>query len=357
MTGAERLELAFDLRRGTLDLAVDLAVERGETVAIVGPNGAGKSTLLAAVAGLLPVRNGHIRWAGRDLVRVEAGREVANVPPEDRGVGLVFQEPLLFPHLSVVDNVAFGPASRGAGFATARTAAALWLERVGMAAVAERRATDLSVGQAQRVAIARALAAEPDILLLDEPLAAVDATARVELRSELRRHLADFDGVRLVVAHDAIDALALADRVAVLENGRLTQVETVATICSRPRSRYVADLVGVNLLRGSLRDGRLTLHGGGSLVVPAELHGEVLATVHPRAVALYRQRPDGSPRNVFEVPIEALEAAGNRVRVQLGGDVPLVAEVTPAAVADLGLGAGGRIWAALKATEIDVFPA
>jgi molybdate transport system ATP-binding protein len=256
----------------------------------------------------------------------------------------------------VIDNVAFGPRARGVPRATARAAARDWLARAGVGDLARRLPGTLSGGQAQRVALARALAAAPRCLLLDEPLAAVDATGRLELRRELRAHLAAFPGPRVIVAHDALDAFALADRVAVLEAGRIVQAGTVKTICSRPRSRYVADLVGTNLLRGTVADGRLQLPDGGTLVVSSAHAGEAIATVHPRAIALFRRRPDGSPRNVWSADIVLLETAGDRVRVQLGGAVPLVAEVTPAAVADLGLAAGGAVWVALKATEIAVDP-
>ncbi|MCR9246211.1 MAG: ABC transporter ATP-binding protein [bacterium] len=347
------LDLQFRLERGALELAVDLAIASGETLAVVGPNGAGKSTLLTAVAGLLRIGEGRIEHAGRLL---DGGPGAGFVPPEERAVGCVFQDALLFPHLTVLENVAFGLRARGVERPAARQRAAERLERVGLAEQAGWRPAELSGGQAQRVALARALATDPAMLLLDEPLANVDATARLELRRELQSHLTEFSGVRIVVAHDAIDALALADRVAVLEGGKITQVATVAEICSQPRSRYVADLIGVNLLRGRMAGDRLVLPGGESLVVGAGYSGEVLATVHPRAIALYQQRPEGSPRNVWRATIGSLESAGDRVRVQLAGQVPLVAEVTPAAVADLELGVGGEIWLALKATEITIYP-
>ncbi|MGB3965405.1 MAG: TOBE domain-containing protein, partial [Planctomycetota bacterium] len=199
--------------------------------------------------------------------------------------------------------------------------------------------------------------AEPRVLLLDEPLSAVDASARLSLRAELRGHLDAFAGPRLVVTHDAIDAFALGHRIAVLEAGRIVQVGSVPEICARPRSRYVADLVGLNMLRGTLGGGVLRLDDGGSLVVPADFAGRAIATVHPRAVALYRSRPDGTPRNVFAARITGLESAGDRVRVRVEGPPPLVAEVTPLAVAELRLGVGGEVWVALKATEIAAFPA
>lgn len=348
------LAATFVVQRGALTLDVALHVAAGETLALVGPNGAGKSTLLAVLAGLLPIARGRVELDGR---RLDDGEPAHFVAPEARGVGLSFQDQLLFPHLSAQDNVAFGLRARGVRRAAARATAREWLERVGMAELARRPPRTLSGGQAQRVALARALAPSPRLLLLDEPLAAVDASARLDLRRELRVHLASFLGPRILVAHDALDAFALADRVAVLEHGRIVQHGTVAEICSRPRSRYVADLVGVNLLRGTVTDGVLRLPDGGTLVVVGDHAGEVVATVHPRAIALFRQRPEGSPRNVWSAEIAVVEAAGDRMRVQLAGPVPLVAEVTPAAVADLGLARGGAVWVALKATEIAIDPA
>jgi molybdate transport system ATP-binding protein len=268
----------------------------------------------------------------------------------------VFQDLLLFAHRTVLDNVAYGPRARGVARRRARALAEDWLRRVGLHEYAHALPGTLSGGQAQRVALVRALAAEPQLLLLDEPLSAVDASARLDLRRELRMHLDAFTGPRLVVTHDAVDAFALADRIAVLEAGRVVQVGAVADICSRPRSRYVADLVGLNLFRGTLRKGVLQVQGGGALVVAASFDGDAVATVHPRAVALYRSRPDGTPRNVWPAPIEAIESAGDRMRVRLAGPLPLVAEVTPLAVNELRLGIGGQVWIALKATEIAVHP-
>ena len=347
------LQARFTLRRGALQLDIDLQAAAGETLALVGPNGAGKSTCLHVLAGLLRIEHGSVGWGGTVQ---DGGPDGVFVAPERRAAGVVFQDHCLFPHLSALDNVAFGLRARGCDRRTARAAARDWLRRVGLEQVTAERPAALSGGQQQRVALARALAAEPRVLLLDEPLAAVDASARLELRRELRRHLATFAGPRLVVAHDALDAFALADRVAVLEHGRVVQAGTVAEICSRPRSRYVADLIGTNLLRGSVAGGELRLAGGGALVVPSGIDGEVIASVHPRAIALFLQRPEGSPRNVFAAQVADVEAAGDRVRVQLAGAVPLVAEVTPAAVADLRLARGARIWAAVKATEITVYP-
>jgi molybdate transport system ATP-binding protein len=254
----------------------------------------------------------------------------------------------------VRDNVAYGLWTRGTGRGAARAAAAHWLQRVGLGEFGSRRPHELSGGQGQRVALARALATAPQVLLLDEPLAAVDASARLLLRQELQRHLAAFPGPRVIVTHDAVDAFVLADRIAVLEQGRIVQVGTAATIGCEPRSRYVADLVGLNFLRGSVHDSVFTRQGGGTLVVATTHEGPAIATVHPRAIALFRDRPSGSPRNVWQAEVAGIEVALAGRRVRLEGALPLVAEVPAAAVDELGLRPGALVWIALKATEVQV---
>jgi molybdate transport system ATP-binding protein len=350
MSLAARLRLTL----GQLRLAVELAVGEGELVVLLGPNGAGKTTLLRALAGLLPLEEGRVVLDGVVLDDVAGG---AHVPTERRPIGFVFQDYLLFPHLTALENVAFGLRARGLGRAEARRRAADWLDRVGLAGHAASRPRALSGGQAQRVALARALVAGPRLLLLDEPLAALDAATRSEVRRDLRRHLASFDGARLLVTHDPLEAIALADRLVVLEAGRVTQAGTAEEVRGRPRSRYVAELVGVNLFRGRGDGGAVRLEGGGTLVAAGDHHGQVFAAVHPRAVALHRHRPEGTPRNVWAGTADTLEAAGDRVRVRVAGPVPVVAEVTPAAAAELRLADGGPVWATIKATEVAVYPA
>ncbi len=345
------LHAKFRLTRGRLALDVDLDIGANETVAIVGRNGAGKTSLLLAVAGLLPIDAGEIRF-GADVL--DDGTAANFVDPQRRGVGFVFQDHLLFPHMTANANVAFGLRSRGVARDVATATAAEWLTRVGVGDLGARRPSTLSGGQCQRVALARALALTPRILLLDEPLAAVDASARAELRRELRTQLQATAGVRLLVVHSAVDAFALADRIAVVEDGRIVQVGTVAQICSRPRTRYVADLVGLNFVRGVAHGGVVTTDAGGRLVVANALDGAVVATFHPRAVALYRERPAGSPRNVWRAPVVGIEPSLDGVRVQLGGELPLVAEITPAALADLAIRVGAELWVVLKATEVGV---
>jgi molybdate transport system ATP-binding protein len=348
------LEASAQLTLGQLRLEAELAVGTGELVVLLGPNGAGKTTLLRALAGLVALERGRVVLDGLVLDDVATG---TSVPTERRPVGFVLQDYLLFPHLSALENVAFGLRARGLGRAEARRRAATWLDRVGLAAHAGARPRALSGGQAQRVALARAMVGEPRLLLLDEPLAALDAATRTEVRRDLRRHLASFGGTRLLVTHDPLEALALADRLVVLEGGHVTQTGGPAEVSQRPRSRYVAELVGVNLYRGRADGATVELAGGGRLVAAGQHRGEVFAAVHPHAVALHRQPPEGTPRNVLGGTADTLDVVGDRVRVRVAGPVPIVAEVTPAAADELRLADGGPVWASVKATEIAVYPA
>jgi molybdate transport system ATP-binding protein len=346
-----KLSLHGTLQRGTFAANVQLDVAAGETLALVGPNGAGKSSCVQAMAGLLPLAVGELRLGDDLLDAPAAGRFVV---PEQRHVGYLPQEPMLFPHRSVRDNVAFGLRARGVAAAEARSKAEAWLARVGLGEHGDRKPRQLSGGEAQRVALARALATEPRYLLLDEPLAAVDASARLQLRQLLLQHLAAFAGPRVVVTHDPVDAFVLGDRIAVLERGAVVQVGTAAELGRAPRTQYVADLVGLNFLRGSVHDSVFTRQGGGTLVVATTHEGPAIATVHPRAIALFRDRPSGSPRNVWQAEVAGIEVALAGRRVRLEGALPLVAEVTAAAVDELGLRPGALVWIALKATEVQV---
>ncbi len=348
------LDAAVGLSLGSLELDVELAISDGEVVALLGPNGAGKTTLLKAIAGLVPLERGHVRLDGVVLEDAEARRYM---PTEKRPIGVVFQDYLLFPHMSVRDNVAFGLTARGRGAREARAAATAWLERVGVAAHADARPAQLSGGERQRVALARALATDPRLLLLDEPLAALDVTARAEVRRDLKRHLASFHGTRLIITHDALEAVALADRLVVMEGGRVVQAGTPAEIAEHPRSAYVADLVGVNLFRGTADHGSVKVAEGQALAAAGAETGEVFAVIHPRAVALHLQRPEGSPRNVWAGRADAIELIGDRARVRVLGRLPMVAEVTPAALSDLALVEGSEIWISFKATDVSIYPA
>jgi molybdate transport system ATP-binding protein len=341
------------VRLGRLDLRVALDAADGETVAVLGPNGAGKTTLLRALAGLVSLDDGVVRIDHTVMDQPSSG---AYVVPERRSVGVVFQDYLLFPHLTVLENVAFGLRSRGTPRAEARRRAHEWLGRVGLDEHARAKPGALSGGQQQRVALARALVTEPRLLLLDEPLAALDAGTRVELRRELRTHLNTFGGARVIVTHELLDAVALADRLVVLEGGRVAQSGTVDDVTARPRSRYVADLVGVNLLRGVGNDHEVTLDGGGVVVTADPVAGDVYVAIQPHSVSLHRARPEGSPRNVWSGRVRGVDLLGDRVRIHVDGVVPVVAEVTAGAVGDLGLHDGVDVWATVKATEVDVYP-
>ena len=349
------------VERGTgFRLDAEVAVAPGEVLAVLGPNAAGKTTVLRAVAGLVPLSGGRIAVDGEvwDDPVTGTWRDVA-----DRAAGLVFQDYRLFPHLSALDNVAFGARARGARRGVARAAAAAWLARVDLADVARRRPAELSGGQAQRVALARALVLEPELLLLDEPLAALDARTRLELRGELRRHLTGFAGPSLVVTHDALDALVLADRIAVLEAGRVVQTGRPVDVARRPATEYVARLVGLNLYRGRVSPaggGRVDLDGGGALVtaVRDEPPGaRVLVAVPPAAVTLHAAHPPaGSPRNVWRGTVTGVELLTDRVRVAVDGAPPALADITPAALAELRLARGSEVWLSAKATETVAYP-
>ena len=350
------MSLRADLRvaRETFSLELPLEVADGETVALLGPNGAGKTTALRALAGLLPLVEGSVVLAGRVL---EDPTCHVRVPPEDRPVGVVFQDYLLFPHLSALENVAFGLRAGGVGRREARRRAGTWLDRVGLGPYGDRRPRELSGGQAQRVALARALVREPRLLLLDEPLAALDAASRLEMRAELRRHLGAFDGSAVVVTHDPLDAMVLADRLVVVEDGRVVQTGAPPEVAREPRTDYVARLAGLNLYRGTAAGTAVTLPSGAALVVAEQLHGEVFVAFPPSAVALHRTRPQGSPRNTWAGTIRGVERHGDTVRVAVDGALPVLADVTPGALAELELAPGAPVWAAVKATEVRVYPA
>jgi molybdate transport system ATP-binding protein len=349
------LDASIGLRLGTLELDVELDVQRGEVLAILGPNGAGKSTLLRALAGLTAIERGCISIDG--LV-VDEPAMATFVPVEQRPIGMVFQDYLLFAHLSALDNVAFGLRARGVAKADARRRAWEWLARVGLADHAHHRPRALSGGQAQRVALARALASDPRVLLLDEPLAALDAGMRRDLRRDLRRHLAAFDGMRVLVTHDPVDVYALADRVAVLDAGRVAQIGTIAEVTAHPRSRYVADLVGTNLVRGTAAGDAITTGTGATVAIADRADGDVFAVVPAHAVSLSTSPPTGtSARNVWRATVGDIDRVGERVRVAVAGPVPLVAEITVAALDALALRPGDDVYVTVKATEITVYAA
>ncbi|WP_405852014.1 ABC transporter permease [Streptomyces sp. NBC_00090] len=334
---------------GFTELALD--ADPGTTIAVVGPNGAGKTTLLRALLGLTPRAHATLRLGDAD---------VTTLPPHRRQVAWVPQDGALFPHLSALSNTAYGLRAGGVPRAEARRAAQAWLDRLGVGHLAHRRPAQLSGGQAQRVALARALAARPRLLLLDEPLAALDQTTRAHVRHTLRTHLAGFGGVCLIVTHDPVEAVSLADRVLVLEDGRTLQDASPAEVSRHPRSPWVARMLGSNAWPGSANDEGLALDGGGTLVAaePPPPGTRALAIIAPEAVAVHREKPGGSPRNVWPGTVREVTASGSRLRVLVTSDraPDLVAEITPQAAAELGLADGVPVWTGVKATEVTVVP-
>ncbi|MBS45355.1 MAG: ABC transporter ATP-binding protein [Nocardioides sp.] len=315
---------------------VSFGAAPGEVVAVLGPNGAGKSTLLSSVAGLLG-DVGVVRVGGPDGVEEWSGPGRRPLPVRERRVGLAFQGQRLFPHLSALDNAAFGPRSRGASRSAARGVAREWLDRFGVGDLAGRRPSALSGGQAQRVALARALASDPAVLLLDEPFSGLDVGVAAALRVELTAHLAAYDGVTLLVTHDALDAFALADRVLVLDAGEVAQVGTPDEVAARPRTDHVARLVGLNVLRT----------------------GEELRAFRPVDVVVSSAEPAGSARLRWHGLVEGVTRHGDVLRVQVRTDdgPAILADLTPAAVAELAVAPGRSVWLAVKATAVTSYAA
>ncbi|WP_218566143.1 ABC transporter ATP-binding protein [Vallicoccus soli] len=338
------------VRRGAFALDARLDVAPGEVVALLGPNGAGKTTLLRALAGLEPLAGGRLELAG--TVLDDPARRVL-VPPEARRVGVVFQDHRLFPHLDVLANCAFPLRVRGASRRAARAAAGAHLDRLGLRDLAARRPHQLSGGQAQRVALARALAAEPALLLLDEPFAALDAGARRAVRTGLRADLARFPGPVVVVTHDPVEALVLADRLVVLEGGRVVQDGPPAEVARRPATAYVAGLVGLALWPGRRDGGSLRLAGGAVLPAPARAPaGPVLVAAPPAALRLV-----APGTGAWDGEVGVLEPYGSLVRVHVDGAPPALVDVPVAAVPGLGLVPGARVGVAVDVGGLEVWSA
>ncbi|HUH06422.1 MAG TPA: ATP-binding cassette domain-containing protein [Egibacteraceae bacterium] len=360
------LDARLVIRRGGFTVEAALRAGPGETVALLGPNGAGKSTIVEALAGLRPLHAGQVRIGHDVLEDVSAS---VRVPPGARRVGVVFQDLRLFPALSARDNVAFGLRAQGAARHEARERAEAALAQLGAAALGGARPRTLSGGEAQRVALARALVVRPRLLLLDEPLAALDIKARAEARALLRRVLPEFPGPRLLVTHDPLEAIALADRLVIVEGGQIVQEGTPDEIRLRPRSAFAAALVGGNLLPGRLlrRQGEVIVDGRDGQLAVAEPQRSaasrrladgavVVAVVHPSAVALHADPPRSSARNVVHGRVLDVELDRDRARVRLESRPPLVAEITAAAALELRLVPGEEVWASIKATEVSVEP-
>ncbi|WP_312855221.1 sulfate/molybdate ABC transporter ATP-binding protein [Agromyces agglutinans] len=356
VTDASRGALTADLAlaRDGFELDVSVALGPGEVLALLGPNGAGKSTLLGLLAGLLRPDTGRVVLDGRVLDEVAA---TTHVRPEHRRIGLLGQDPCLFPHLTAAQNVAFGPRAAGRPRCEASELAGEWLDRVGLGGFADRRPAELSGGQRQRAAIARALAAAPAVLLLDEPFASLDAEIVIDVRRMLREQLAATGTSAIVVSHDVLDAVVLADRTAVLERGRIVDEGVTAAVLAAPRSPFTAAIAGVNLVLGAAA-GDAVLAAGHRFqgVAVDELHdGEPAAAVfRPASVIVASRRPEGtSLRNIWSDRITAIDPAPGGARLRFEAPA-LQADVTAAALAELGLAPGDDAWLAVKAAEVRV---
>lgn len=383
------MTLELSIAIGARNLELSLSVGPTETVALMGANGAGKSSVMQALSGLVKPDSGDATLGGRTLFRLGSASTGAPdstgtsgstgtswLPPHERGIGTLAQEPLLFPHLSVLDNVAFGPRSRGAMKAAAAKTAWHWLREVDAADLAGRKPSQLSGGQAQRVALARALATDPELLLLDEPMAALDVNTTPFLRSLLKRVLVGRRAI--IVTHDVLDALMLADRIIVMERGRIVESGPTAAVLAHPRSSFAASLAGLNVLTGSLSGPTLLTSDGvlvtgrpaggtgsdstripsqalpANLVPPAAGGPEGLAAFPPSSVSVFLAPPVGSPRNCFKVKVSELEPQGGHIRVRASG---LAADVSTAAIAELGLEPGAEVFFVVKAAEVVLYPA
>jgi molybdate transport system ATP-binding protein len=352
VTAARGLVAEFGVdREDGFSLDVSLAIPPGRTVALLGPNGAGKSTVVGAIAGVIAIDRGSIELDG---VTLDARSGDVFLPSEERNVGVMFQDHLLFAHMSVVDNIGFGLRSRGMPKGEAETLASEWCDRFDLSGLERRSTRELSGGQAQRVALARALATNPSVLLLDEPLAALDVTTRARARRVLLEHLRGFAGPRLLITHDPAEAFLLADEIHVIEDGAITQVGSAEEITRGPMTDYAADLAGTNLLRGDAAHGVVLVGDHVIHVADTPRDGPALLTIHPRAISLHRQRPEGSPRNSWQATVTHIETMADRSRVSVSSPVPLTSEVTSEAVAVLGVEVGSTVWLSIKATEIGI---
>lgn len=347
------MSLALHARLAERDLDLHLELASGRTMGLLGANGSGKSSTLAILAGLLRPDIGHAELDGESLFSLGDGNH-RWLPPHKRNIGLLAQDPLLFPRMTVLDNVAFGPRSRGRNRADAAGRARQWLAEVDVADLADRKPGQLSGGQRQRVALARALATEPRLLMLDEPLSATDVDVAAAMRQTLRRVLAG--RTVLIVTHHALDAVLLCDQVAVLERGRIVEHGPTDEVLRRPRSDFAASISGLNLIRGTATDDGLSSPAG--VIVHGDVIGSLtagqpaVAIFRPEAVAVHRESPGGSPRNHFVGPVSSIEPHAHLVRVRMG---ELSADITPESVARLELAIGVPVVFTVKAAEVSLY--
>lgn len=350
MSGGTVLAVDAQVRLGDLRLDVKLAAESGTPVALVGPSGAGKSSVLRVIAGLLRPERGRVSCGGSQWLDTEKGVDLA---PEQRACGYLFQDYALFPRMTALANVAYPMYSLPRADRHRRALALL--DRFGLGGHAEARPRTLSGGERQRVALARALAREPQVLLLDEPLSALDSRSRAAATRELRAVVGELGVPAVVVTHDFTEAAQLADRVAVIEAGHIVQEGPPNELAARPRSAFVADMAGANVLRGTARAARgstsITLDGGGEIASTDPGEGAVTATVFPWEISIDLQPadPTGSQLNHLAAVVESVVAVGGRVRVGLLADQPLVAEISPASVQRLDIAPGSQVVASWKA--------
>lgn len=346
------LEADLHARLGRFTLDAALSVDAGEVVALLGPSGSGKSTVLQALAGLVRLSGGRVTIDGSGLE--EPDRRI-RVAPEKRPIAMMFQDYLLFPHLSALENAAFGLRARGMDRQLAREKAEGALRLLGVSELASVRPRQMSGGQQQRVAMARALVTEPKLMLLDEPLAALDVGTRAEVRRYLRSSLHHAGSANVLVTHDLLDAVAIADRMMVIESAKIVQSGTPAEVTARPRSSFVARLVGVNLWKGAANAAAVRLEDGGELAVATPWSGEVLAMVTPAAVAVTREQPQAPAKNSWRGQIGAIDLLGDRVRVQIEGTPTITGEVMPSAVDELKLDDGGQLWVTVDPSDVTVY--
>lgn len=321
-------------------------------IALLGPNGAGKTTILRALAGLAPLESGEITISGETWTSVATG---IHLPPERRSVAWLPQENYLFQSMTVLENVIFALKNINISISAARSRGMEMLDRLGMASFATRGVTGLSGGEARRVALARALITNPKLLLLDEPLAPADAASRPLIRRELLKTLHAPGQVCVLVSHDPVDVLTLADSAVILDGGRVVERGPLQEIVARPRTPFAAEFVNMNIYRGTGRDGIVTIESGAQIVTTGA-EGGVIVSIPTTAPSVHHERPGGSPRNAWRGSIAHLETHADRVRLHIEGEFNIRADITPAAVRAMALTAGANVWVSVKATEITVSP-